>query len=43
MRSVRKALFDLLTDESNPVLGKYASNLEMLDLVDYLIANDVTI
>lgn len=43
MSSVRKTLFDLMTDESNPVWGKYASNLEMLDLVDYLIANDVTI
>lgn len=43
MRSVREALFDLMTERDNPAGWKFLSNLEMLNFVDYLIANDVTI
>lgn len=42
MRSVREALFDLMTERDNPAGWKFVSNLEMLNFVDYLIANDVT-
>ena len=43
MSNIREKLFSLMTDENNPVWRNFISNREMLKLVDYLIANGVTV
>ena len=40
---VREKLIDLFQDCNNPPWNWFSDNAEMLKLIDYLIANDVTV
>ena len=41
--NVREKLIDLFQDSNNPSWNWFPDNAEMLNLIDYLIANDVTV
>ena len=40
---VREKLYDLFQDCNNPSWNWFPDNAEMLDMIDYLIANGVTV
>ena len=40
---VREKLYDLFQDCNNPSWNWFPDNAEMLNMIDYLIANDVTV